>query len=123
MNSISLITKNKIDGSKINDYILKDFPFSKTVIQKDEKELFVGKYPKEFYIIYDTSHDVNGELSLLEEDDIKQIPFSPAVFVLLNFRKKEVAKYIVGKILDIYPELYIYDEESDKIISASKYIL
>lgn len=122
MNSISLITKNKIDGLKINDYIIKDFPFTKTVIQNDEKELFVGKYPKEFYIIYDTSHDVNGELSLLEEEDIKQIPFSPAVFVLLNFRKKEVAKYVVSKILDFYPELYIYDEENDKIISATEYI-
>lgn len=52
MKTLSLITKNKIEAFKISNLIMEKHPFSKKIVKNDDEELFLGKFSKEFYIIF-----------------------------------------------------------------------
>lgn len=117
-----LITKTKITSSVVSSEIIRNFPFSKRITQNDDVELFIGKFPHEAYIIFDESKSINDKLCLLEDSDKANIPFGEAQFNFISFNSKEVAQNIVSTIAKFYPELVVYDESINKIITAEQYL-
>lgn len=122
MKSISLITKRKIEAKTVSREIIDLFPFSKETTTNDEKELFLGKFPNEFYILFADSMNVEDEDSMFTEEERNLIGFKPAVFTNLYFHIDGVALSPVAVILKHYPELIIYDEQEDVFLPASEYL-
>lgn len=122
MNIINLITKTRIVSEKVSDKIIQNCVYSNKITRNTATELFVGKFPNEFYIIFDEAYSVNDENSMFDNDEKAQIPFENAMVADLNFRNKDVAKIVVKTILEVYPELLIVDDDSGEIITADKYI-
>ena len=122
MKNVTLITKNKIEASVISKPLIERFPFSKKITQNDEIELFLGKFPKEFYIVFDDSEDIESESSLFDEEELKQIPFRPAQFNCLFFHLNEVAKEVIKIISEFYPELIVCDDDTNKFYSCAEFV-
>lgn len=111
MNSITPVTKNKITHAVVAEKLLSNFPHSKVVSQNDEHEIFIGKIPNNFYIVFDDSMEVDSELCILDEEDKKMIPFSQGKVNYLFFHNIEIAKYAVSIIKQFYEELVIFDDD------------
>ena len=123
MNTLGLFTKIKIEGHKINDSIIKDFPFKKRIVQNDDIELFVGKYPREFYIVFSEEQENTEEAQrIFTEDDKSQIPFENWSFNVLYYWDVRVAQYVVQKIQYFYPELFLLDESTDIFLKPEDFL-
>ena len=124
MKTLSLITKNKIESSKISNLILEKHPFSKKIIKNDEEELFLGKFPREFYIIFNDSCYLKDDeiFSAFDKKELDILPIENPLVNTLYYRDIEVAKSIVKILLEQYPELYVFDEDEDGFKSAKDYI-
>lgn len=109
MNAIALITKTKIMASKVSDLLIKVFN-TKTISQNDEQELFLGKMPNNFYIVYDDSLSLNDSKCIFDKEIKDAIPFKEGAFNYLYFHKLEVAKEVVKLIGSVYKELIIFDD-------------
>ncbi len=124
MKTLMLITNNKITNEVISKLIIDNFPFSKKITRNDEIELFIGKYPREFYIIFSDSQLFKDDplLSTFEEDDVKQFLDKNSYINTLYYRNNDVAKNVVKSILEKYPELYIFDEDKDCFTSGYDFV-
>ena len=109
MNAIALITKTEIMASKVSDLLIKVFN-TKTISQNDEHELFLGKMPDYFYIVYDDSLSLNDSKCIFDKEIKDAIPFKEGAFNYLYFHKLEVAKEVVKLIGSVYKELIIFDD-------------
>lgn len=122
MKTIGIFTKEPVTAEKVTEDIIKNYPFSKKVVINNNGQLFLGKYPREFYITYSETTDINDELLVFTEEDKKIIPFDPIQFNVINFWDSRVIKYVISVILKHYPELYILDETEEHIIPAQEYL-
>lgn len=120
MNAIALIAKTKITASKVSDFFIKTFN-TKTIPQNDERELFLGKMPNNFYIVYDDSLSLNDSKCIFDKEIKDAIPFKEGTFNYLYFHKLEVAKEVVKVIGSVYKELIIFDD-NDFIGAADIFI-
>jgi len=122
MKSLTLITKTKITADKVSDIIIESFKQKPSIVQNDEGELFLGFSPNEFYIIFDDSSSIEDSMCFFEEEDKKQIPFDNAQVNELYYHNEKVAKHVVKTLLNVYPELYLEDDQDGKIKPGSTYI-
>lgn len=120
MKSITLITKTKITADKVSQKLIDGYNWKKKIVQNNEKELFLGFFPREFYIVYDDSSNMDSSLSGFDESDKEKIPFDNPIINELYCRDSKVIRNIIGIILEEYPELYICC--NDNIMTASEYI-
>lgn len=109
MNAIALITKTKITSTKVSDLLIKTFN-TKVISQNDEHELFLGKMPNNFYIVYDDSLSLDDSKCIFDKEIKDAIPFKEGTFNYLYFHKLEVAKEVVKVIGSVYKELIIFDD-------------
>lgn len=122
MKQIGIITKTKVENKTISKLLIDNFPFSKKIVQNDEIQLFLGKYPNNFSIDFDISSFMDDPNLDFDKEQIDQIPFVPAHFNFIKFWNINVIKYVVKTIYEIFPELIIYDDENDKLVSASEFL-
>ena len=124
MKTLPLFTKTKIVASVISDEIIATFPFTKKVTQNDEIELFLGKYPREFYIIFDDSLKIkDDDMFCIYDEDDKPIWFTDDTQInVIYFRDERVAKFVVSVILKHYPELCVFDEDADCFKTGEEFI-
>jgi len=121
MNSIALVTKTKITADKVSKLLIDNFSHSKKITQNDNSELFIGKMPNNFYIVYDDCLSLDDEKCMLFEEDLKAIPFKEGFYNNLFFHNIEIAKYVIKVISGIYKELLVLDED-DFVGTAEEYI-
>ena len=123
MKTLGLFTRNKITADVISDDIIKNFPFEKRIVQNDDIELFVGKYPREFYIVFSEEKENTEEaLRIFTDEDISQIPFENWSFNVLHYWDVRVAQYVVQKIQYFYPELFLLDENTDIFLKPEEFL-
>lgn len=122
MKQIGIITKTKVENKTISKLLIDNFPFSKKIVQNDEIQLFLGKYPNNFSIDFDISSFMDDPNLDFDKEQIDQIPFDPAHFNFIQFWNINVIKYVVKTIYEVFPELIIYDDENDKLVSASEFL-
>lgn len=122
MKQIGIITKTKVENKTISKLLIDNFPFSKKIVQNDEIQLFLGKYPNNFSIDFDISSFMDDPNLDFDKEQIDQIPFVPAHFNFIQFWNINVIKYVVKTIYEVFPELIIYDDENDKLVSASEFL-
>ena len=111
MNGITLITKTKITREKIVEPLKCKLTTSKVITQDDEHEIFMGKYPNNFYIVFDDSISIDDSRCILEQEEKDSIPFKNAQLNYMTFHNIDVAKKVVAIIHEVYPELIIIDDD------------
>ena len=123
MKTIGLFTRQQIKASEVSEIIIQDFPFKKVIEQNDENELFLGKYPREFYIIFSDGDEHTKEArNCFNQEECKNIPFNDWYYNIIYYWYPSVIKYVVNKIFIKYPELILYDEDSDTFYTPEKYL-
>lgn len=113
MKEVSLFTKTKIISSAVSKSIIDSYKWKKRIVRNDEGELFLGYFPREFYIIFDDSTPIDHPDCLYTESDKQQIPFSDPQVNELFYRDEEVARYVVSIVYSVHPELYIMDDDGN----------
>ncbi len=121
MNAVELITKTKITAEKVSELLVSGFKYSKKTSQNDDAELFIGKIPNNFYIVFADSVSLDDPRCILDPEIRMAIPFKEGQINCLYFHDVEIAKYAVGVIAKVYDDLFVFDE-NDFVGTAKEYI-
>lgn len=121
MKTISLITKTQINAKDVNEKLISAYPFKRKIVRNDDIEIFLGKTPREFYIIFDEFYKIDSNICMLSDEQKSMIPFKDAYVIEMYYWDDRILKYVVETLLSVYSELYICDYDNN-ILSAEDFI-
>jgi hypothetical protein len=122
MNKLTIITNENLDFDKVKALLKKSFP-NKEV--KDEKQnyLFLGKFPTEFILELNIDDYFDNPEYAFSQETIDLIPFKNKYCNDISYHSFTIIKNVVKILLDLYPEMWIYDDDYLWIGSAKDFIL
>ena len=121
MRYLELLTERPFETSKVYGLIKENFK----VATFDEKHFFVGKYPNTIGVYVEKKRmfsDCEYESDLFGEEDKGKIPIENAYRTDVTYHQSKATKKLVEVLLKAYPELCIYDNDEDELMTAKEYL-
>ena len=121
MYKITLITPENLDFSKVINELKKAFP-KKQIVDEKENYLFMGKFPTEFIVELFKDDFLDNPEYFFSEEAIELIPFEKKYCNDISYHSSTIIKDVIKTLLEIYPQMWIYDDDFLWIGDANDFI-
>ena len=121
MRDIELLTNKKMVLEDVYDIIKKNFK----IVDCVKTGMMLGKYPRTLDLDFYKGRmysDCEIKTELFDKEYKNKIPLGNAYRAIVGYHLTNATKKLVTVLLNVYPELCVYDNDEDWIGTAKEYL-